>query len=151
MSLDTCTPTLHSYMHVSDNSIHALSPDAAPFVSQMCSSWLEEEEPSMADPCCPLCDYTSEYSESTTESDCNTVDSICATNHRCPCLHWCEFGPGDDADEHDEHKHYQCGWCSTESPYMYVTCQPCVSMAWTRNTASIWQIVLSSDSSFIFL
>ena len=53
MSLDTCTPTPHSYMHVSDNSIYALSADAAPFVSQMCSSWLEEDEPSMADPCYP--------------------------------------------------------------------------------------------------
>ena len=30
MSLDTCTPTPHSYMHVSDNCIYALSPDAAP-------------------------------------------------------------------------------------------------------------------------
>ena len=128
MSLGPYTPTPGSFIHVSDNSACSLSPDAAPFVSHMCSSLLEEEEPYTVDPCDPPYETMSEDSETTTESDCNTIESICVTNHRCPCLHGCEFGPGDNANEHDEHKHYQCGRCSTGSPYMYVICEPCVSM-----------------------
>ena len=53
MYLDTCTPTPYSFIHVSDNSACTLSPDAAPFVSHMCSSLLGEEEPYMVDPCDP--------------------------------------------------------------------------------------------------
>ena len=51
---------------------------------------------------------------------------MCATNHRCPCLDGCEFGPADNADEHHEHGHYLCGKCSTESEY--VICETCVKM-----------------------
>ena len=123
MSLDTCTPTPFSFIHVSDNSTCTLSPDAAPFVSQMCSSLLEEDEPYTMDPCDPS---HATMSEDNTDSDCNTIDSICATNHRCTCLHRCEFGPGENVDEHHQHRHYQCGKCSIESPY--VICEICVSM-----------------------
>ena len=137
MSLDSCIsrPTPHSYMHVSDNSVYCLSPDAVPFVSQMCSSLLEEEEEeelSITDP------YVTMSAESgvPTESDCDSIDSMCATNHRCPCLHGCEFGPGDNTDEHHEHGHYLCGKCSTE--YEYVICETCVSKwVWTKSTVHI--------------
>ena len=124
-SLDLCISRQisHSYMHVSDNSVYCLSLNVVPFVSQMCSSLLEEEEePSMADPCVTI----NKKSKVTTESDCDSIDSMCATNHRCPCLHGCEFGPGDNADEHHEHGHYLCGKCSTESEY--VICETCVKM-----------------------
>ena len=86
----------------------------------MCASLLEEEEPYMADPYVTI----SEESDATIDSDCDTLDSVCATNHRCPCLHGCEFGPGENADEHHEHRHYQCDKCSTETAY--VICEPCV-------------------------
>ena len=90
----------------------ALSPVATPFVSRICSSLLvEEEKPSMEDPY----QIMSDESGVTTDSDCGTIDSIGCTNRRCPCLHGCEFGPGDTADEHHEHRHYQCGKCSTQS------------------------------------
>ena len=68
----------------------------------------------------------SDASGGTTDSDCDTIDSIGCTNHRCPCLHGCEFGPGDTADEHHEHRHYKCGKCSIQSAY--VICEICVSM-----------------------